>query len=191
MSALDNNNQSIPVVNGGTGAGGANTNATGIPFERETDLSTHHIIIDEGQYSKTIRFANLNSEKQFIYTKQANFKRYMGNRIDNNILSLHGARNPDEVYIDEMNRIIFIIEKKNQNTSGSKCECIQTAVNKQRNYNRRIPTYNVVYIYCLSSWFRDNCQAELDDLNEDNIPVFWGNEQNYKNDIIHFMVNYI
>ena len=178
-------------MNRGTGAGGANTNARGLSFERETDLSTHHIIIHESQYSKTIQFTNSNSEKQFIYTKQANFKYYMGNRIDNNILSLHGAKNPDEVYIDEMNRIIFIIEKKNQNTSGSKCECIQTAVNKQRNYNRRIPTYNVVYIYCLSSWHRDNCQAELDDLNEDNIPVFWGNEQNYKNDIIHFIVNYI
>ena len=191
MAALDNNNQPILVVNGGTGAGGANTNANGLPFENMTDLSTRHIVIHETQHSKTIQFANSNSVKQFIYTKQANFRRYMGNIIDNNILSLHGAKNPDEVYIDEMNRIIFIIEKKNQNTSGSKCECIQTAVNKQRNYNRRIPTYNVVYIYCLSSWFRDNCQAELDDLNDDNIPVFWGNEQNYKNDIIHFMVNYI
>lgn len=177
-------------INQGTGAGGANTNANGLPFENMTDLSTHHIIIDEGQFSKTIQFANLNSEKQFIYTKQANFRRYMGDRIDNIIRPLHGARNPDEVYIDEANHNIFIIEKKNQNTSGSKCECIQTAVNKQRNYNRRIPMYNVVYIYCLSSWFRDNCQAELDDLNEDNIPVFWGNEQNYKNDMIHFMVNY-
>lgn len=178
-------------INQGTGAGGENTNANGLPFENMTDLSTHHIIIHEGQFSKTIQFANLNSEKQFIYTKQANFRRYMGDRIDNNILALHGARNPDEVYIDEVNHNIFIIEKKNQNTSGSKCECIQTAVNKQRNYNRRIPMYNVVYIYCLSPWFRDNCQAELDDLNEDNIPVFWGNEQNYKNDMIHFMINYI
>ena len=176
-------------INRGTGAGGANTNANGIPFEEQTDLSNYHTTLQQNQYSKTIQF--LNSDTQFIYTKQKDFEKYMGNKINPAIKALHGANRPDEAYINETNKTIFIIEKKNQITSGSKCECIQTAVNKRRNLNRRIPDYHVVYMYCLSSWFRTNCEAEIEDLQEDSIPVFWGNEPTYKTDIIDFMVNYI
>lgn len=38
--------------------------------------------------------------------------------------------------------------------------------------------------------FKTNCEAEIQDLEEDPIPVFWGNEPTYKTDIIDFMVNY-
>tara|TARA_B100001758_G_scaffold246851_1_gene262995 strand:+ start:3508 stop:4059 length:552 start_codon:yes stop_codon:yes gene_type:complete len=176
-------------INRGTGAGGANTNTSGLPFEEQTDLSNYHTILEINQHSKTIKF--LNHETLFRYTKQKNFEKYMGDKINFTIKALHGSKRPDEAYINEEKKIVFIIEKKNQNTSGSKCECIQTAVNKRRNLNRRIPDYHVVYIYCLSSWFKTNCEAEIEDLQEDSIPVFWGNEDTYKTDIINFMVNYI
>ena len=175
-------------TNRGTGAGGSNTNVSGLRFEDITDLSSEFNKSIQGVDSYVIEFNG--NGRQYNYAKKAGFLRHMGDKVNKDVKSLHGAKQPDEVYVDHSNGNIFIIEKKNQNTSGSKCECIQTAVSKKRNYSRRIPTYNVVYIYCLSSWFKDNCQAELDDLEEDNIPVFWGNDENYKRDIIEFIINY-
>ena len=181
-------NIGMPLENRGTGAGGANTNASGLPFEEQTDLKTNHLVLHQSKHSTIMHFNN--SEKQYVYTKQKGFEIYMGTKINKNIKALHGAKRPDEVYIDEENKIIFMIEKKNQNTSGSKCECLQTAANKRRNLTRRIPDYKIIYMYCLSIWFKENCQAELEDLIEDNIPVFWGNDEHYKEHIIDFIVNY-
>ena len=42
----------------------------------------------------------------------------MGVKIDKNIKALHGAKRPDEVYIDEENKIIFMIEKKIKTHQG-------------------------------------------------------------------------
>ena len=89
-------------INRGTGAGGANTNANGLPFEEQTDLSNYHTILEQNQYSKTIQF--LNSETQLIYTKQKDFEKYMGNKINPAIKALHGAKRPDEAYINETNK---------------------------------------------------------------------------------------
>ena len=86
---------------------------------------------------------------------------------------------------------IFIIEKKNQNGPGSVCEKIQTSDFKKWQYSRLFPQYNIIYIYCLSDWFKTSCMAEIEYLNEKNVPVFWGNSENYKQDIINFIVNYV
>ena len=37
-------NIGMPLENRGTGAGGANTNASGLPFEEQTDLKTNHVV---------------------------------------------------------------------------------------------------------------------------------------------------
>jgi len=47
-----------------------------------------------------------------------------------------------------------------------------------------------VYIYCLSDWFKKNCKAELEYLEYKNIPVFWGNSNIYKTNIIKYIINY-
>ena len=52
------------------------------------------------------------------------------------------------------------------------------------------PSYNIVYIYCLSDWFKENCKTELEYLEYLNIPLFWGNDSNYKDNIINFIINY-
>ncbi len=90
-------------INRGTGAGGANTNTSGLPFEEQTDLSNYHTILEINQHSKTIKF--LNHETLFRYTKQKNFEKYMGDKINFTIKALHGSKRPDEAYINE--------EKKN------------------------------------------------------------------------------
>ena len=109
---------------------------------------------------------------------------------DKNITKAHGCKNPDECLIDYTNKKMFIIEKKFQNVGGSVCEKIQTPDFKIWQYNRTFPTYEIIYIYCLSDWFKENCKAELEYLKYKKISVFWGNSPSYKNDIIDFIINY-
>jgi len=82
---------------------------------------------------------------------------------------------------------VFIIEKKFQQTPGSVCEKIQTAPFKLNQYKKMFPEYNIYYIYCLSDWFKSNCIAELEYLKDEGIPVFWGNSDKYKEEIIDYI----
>ena len=175
-------------VNRGTGAGGSNTNKNGLTYETLTELNNRIKIIEEDKFSSRIYFDNNN--KIFRKTKQAKLFKCMENEMNLNIKKAHGCKNPDECYIDEQLKNIFIIEKKFQKCSGSVCEKIQTPDFKVWQYSRTFPNYNIIYIYCLSDWFKTNCVAELEYLDYKNIPYFWGSSNTYKNDIIQFMINY-
>ena len=83
-----------------------------------------------------------------------------------------------------------IIEKKFQQVPGSVCEKIQTSDFKKWHYSRLIPDYEIVYIYCLSDWFRANCKAELAYSAMINVPIFWGGDDDYKSKIIDFITSY-
>lgn len=176
------------IKNKGTGAGGSNTNKNGISYEEITDLEDKIINIEKNVFSNIIKFKN--NEKLFIKTKQSNFFKCMEYEINKNIEKAHGCKNPDECYIDKELKNIFIIEKKFQQCSGSVCEKIQTPDFKLWQYSRTLPNYNIVYIYCLSNWFKKNCIAELEYLNYKNISYFWGDSETYKEDIINFIINY-
>jgi hypothetical protein len=130
------------------------------------------------------------NEKTFIRTKKANLFKCMRDEIDINVKKAHGCKNPDECYIDKELRNIFIIEKKFQQCSGSVCEKIQTPDFKVWQYSRTFPTYNIIYIYCLSDWFKKNCIAELEYLDFKHIKYFWGSGETYKDDIISFIISY-
>ena len=114
----------------------------------------------------------------------------MENYINKNIKQGHGCKQPDECYIDEENKNIFIIETKFQQVTGSVCEKIQTPDFKLWQYKRVFPNFNVIYIYCLSEWFKFKCEAEIEYLIYKNIPIFWGSNEKYKEDIINFIINY-
>ncbi len=185
-----NTDESKNIVNKGTGAGGAKTNANGLQYEELTDLSS------EFDSEKTVKHKLFNEiffkniDKKYISTKQSNVFKYMNNKIDKSVNRGHGCKNPDECFIYEDTNTIFIIEKKFQQVGGSVCEKIQTAPFKIWAYKRTFPNYKIVYIYCLSDWFKINCKAELEYLKENNINVFWGSSSTYKQDIISFIVNY-
>ena len=181
-------NKETNIKNKGTGAGGSKTTKNGSPYEDNTELNDHYTEIQTNKHSKKIKFKG--SDNIYVTTKQSDFNKYLNDKINTDIKALHGTKRPDEAFINENDKTIFIIEKKFQQTSGSKCECIQTATNKKRNYQKRIPEYKIVYIYCLSDWFKKNCEAEIEDLIEDKIPFFWGNNPTYKDDIINFILNY-
>ena len=175
------------IQNKGTGAGGANTNANGLPYEEMTDLSNCYNKTETKKHSSKIKFPNCDNE--FITTKQSHLFKYMDTKMNKKIKKAHGCKNPDECFINEKNKCIYIIEKKFQQTSGSVCEKIQTPDFKIWQYKRTFPEYNIVYIYCLSEWFKNNCKAELEYLSEKKIPVFFGNSECYKEDIINFIIN--
>lgn len=178
------------IQNKGTGAGGSNTNKTGLSYEELTDLKNEFDIEINGTSYQKIKF-KLNYEKSFItFPKKSGLYKLLDKEINKSIDIGHGCKQPDECYLDLNNKNIFILEKKFQQCGGSVCEKLQTAVFKKDNYSDIFPTYNVVYIYCLSDWFKENCKAELKYLQKNNIPIFWGNDVNYKNNIINFIINY-
>ena len=182
------NGVDLPKLNKGTGAGGSNTNKNGLPYEKMTDLDECFTLNEVSEFSQIITFEN--SDTKFIRTKQARLFKYMHNHIDKNINKAHGCKNPDECYIDLEKKNLFIIEKKFQQVSGSVCEKIQTSDFKIWQYSRTFPGFNIVYIYCLSEWFKSNCKAEIEYLKYKKTPVYWGNSISYKEDIVNFIVNY-
>lgn len=171
----------------GTGAGGANTNKTGLSYENKTELSDHYKIIKKHKYSIEVQFNG--SSKRFNRTSKTDLFKHMEKHTNKEVEQAHGCKQPDECYINEP--YMFIIEKKFQQRSGSVCEKIQTADFKKKQYQKHFPDYKVEYIYCLSDWYKENCPAEIKYYEEEkNIPIFWGNSETYKTDIIKFMINY-
>ena len=173
------------IKNKGTGAGGSNTNKNGLSYEKLTDLDDRITILEESKIGIKIKF----DDKGCLVKTKCLFK-YMKDEINTNIEKAHGCKNPDECYIDESLKHIFIIEKKYQQCSGSVCEKIQTPDFNLWQYSRTFPKYNIIYIYCLSDWFKQNCIAELEYLDFKNIRYFWGSSETYKDDIINFIINY-
>lgn len=102
--------------------------------------------------------------------------KYMKLYTNNDVPRAHGCKIPDDSFVDEKRKIIFIIEKKSQRVGGSVCEKIQTPDFKLWQYQRTFPQFRIVYIYILSDWFRLNCKAELEYLKYKKIPFFWNIE---------------
>lgn len=169
-------------------SGGKNTNINGLSYEKLTDLTDCFERLKLDKFSEKIKFFKY--EEILIRTRQACLFKYMDNHVDKNIKKAHGCKNPDECYINEKTNTLFIIEKKFQKVSGSVCEKIQSSDFKMWQYKRTFPNFNIVYIYCLSEWFKKNCEAEIEYLTYKKIPIFWGNSDSYKENIIDFIINY-
>lgn len=170
-----------------TKSGGKNTNKNGLSYEYETNLDSEYNIVKKNLYSIEIQFRK-NPEKKFLMTSKKKFLKSV--EYDSNISKAHGCKQPDEVYIDEMSKIIFILEKKFQQCGGSVCEKIQSVNFKMYHFQKLIPDYKICYIYCLSDWFKHNCKAELEYFDHEKIPYFWGNDKNYKEKIVDFILEY-
>ena len=178
---------SIRVKNRGTGAGGKNTNANGLSHEKKVCLMSEFEIIKEEKLYNEIKFKG--SSKTFKITRKAKFRKLLKESENTKVKAAHGCKEPDECYIDDTRKIIFIFEHKFQRCSGSVCEKIQTAEFKHYNYSRRYPDYKIVYSYILSSWFVDNCESELEYLKKKCIPVFINNSDNFKSDVVRMIIN--
>ena len=147
----DDNVETVKIVNKGTGAGGANTNVNGLSYEDKTNLEPLYTVlktekIDKKTELKTIKFPNY--EISLINANKSKLYKYLKgiNEKNTTLQPAAGCKEPDEAYIDNVRKIIFIIEKKFQQTEGSVDEKIQTGPFKKFHYSQQFPNYKIHYI---------------------------------------------
>jgi len=175
--------------NKGIGAGGANTNYFGKKFEEKTNNES---ILLNNEYTKTTLSKKVNDyylsktfdDKTIIFLLQNGLKTYMKNKF--NILLF---RCPDEAYIIEYNtgkKVIKILEKKNQNVEGSVETKLWAGPSLKREYELVLgEDWEVHYGLCVSEFlqkkFNSNKKYRILNiiLNENNIDVLFGDDENY------------
>jgi len=176
------------IINKGTGAGGANTNKNGLQFEEVADLKDRYESIIRRKIGSEVKFKG--HLCTFIEVSKSALHKYM-EKIGEKNMTLKpaaGCKLPDEAYIDLEKNIVFIIEKKFQQKSGSADEKLQTGYFKQSHYKGLFPNFKIYYMYCLSDWFKRE-ESALKYLKDGGIPVFWGNSETCKEKIIEFIHN--
>lgn len=137
-----------------THGGGSKTNKNGLLFEQSTSLvsslvNSGFIVTDDEVFSNN-KFLGYTYNKHHFYSdflskKGINYEGY------NSIKWL-----PDDMFINEINKTVYIIEKKFQNSSGSVDEKLSTFQFKIYEYRKLLDpiNYKVQYIYLLSDWFK-------------------------------------
>jgi hypothetical protein len=175
-------------ANRGTGAGGSNTNVSGLYYEEQKSLDDKFQVIACKGSHKIVEFTEpLLKGVPFISGTKNQFCKYLLPDENTSICRLHGTKEPDNWFI--RNKHVYIIEMKFQRGGGSVCEKLQTARSKIRNFTRRYPSKRIHYLYVLSDWFKTSCVGELSDLREDGIPYFWGGDPEYKKNVIDYIMN--
>jgi len=180
------NQQNENIINRGTGAGGSNTNKNGLNYENQKDLSTEYSIVEKTNSHMKVVFKKY-PDKVFITGKKSQFMKYLSKQENKDVPKCHGTKQPDCWFIIGDN--VYIVELKFQQGGGSVCEKLQTYNQKLRNFQDRYPGKKIHYIYGLHEWFRSNCKAEVYYMKKDKIPHFWGDSENFKDDIISNIIN--
>lgn len=142
--------------------GGAQTNANGLKFERDTDIlvelqklpyltSEGEDIFYEGKLVASVY------EKHGLYKKFLEPQGIIGREILSKLLL------PDTAVINHKTKQVFIVEKKFQERSGSVDEKLQTGDFKLRQYRRLLEKteYEGHFLFLLNGWFERN---EYDDV---------------------------
>ena len=141
------------MIKGGTG--GANTNLTGLRFEKDTDLAGALISLgylveadevreDAGLFCLLMRKRSL---YRFLKRKGVDYLDYMSNMME-----------PDEcAYFPDSNHFL-IVEKKWQETSGSVDEKLAACDFKLRRYQRLFASIGagVTMVYLLNDYFKQD-----------------------------------
>jgi hypothetical protein len=181
------------IINKGTGAGGANTNYYGKKFEEKTNNQSR--LLDDGyiknSFTKTPKKAydyylsKIFQDKTIIFVMQTGLKIYMKNKYNIELF-----RYPDEAYIIEYNtgeKVIKILEKKEQNVSGSVETKLWSGPSLKREYELVLGNdFQVHYGFCVSEFLKKKIISNEKKyeilnkiLNENNISVLFGDDKNY------------
>lgn len=138
-----------------THGGGAKTNENGLYFEQST------LLVDSLKKSGF----TIKNTYEVYYDNEflgycINKSRFSSIFLKNNGIDYHdyNSKNwwPDDAFINEKNKTVYIIEKKFQKSSGSVDEKLATFSFKIFEYKKLLDPigYNIQYIYLLSSdWF--------------------------------------
>ena len=139
-----------------THGGGAQTNINGLKFERETSfekaLANAGYFVEDCKIYKDGMCIGMSVPKKKLYK---NFLKPMG--IDYTEYNSK-AWEPDECFINSLNRTAYIIEKKFQKVSGSVDEKLAVCDFKRWEYAKLFNSlgYEVKFLYVLNDWFKDN-----------------------------------
>ena len=183
-----------PIVNKGTGAGGANTNLNGKKFEKSTDNEsrllesgyTKHFF--EGKQKEIHGYYLIKKfeDKTITFVLQNGLKTYMKNKYNIKLF-----RNPDEAYIIEYNngkKVLKVLEKKAQNGAGSVDTKLWSAqmLKTEYQYMLRKEKFEIEYAFCVNNYLKEKMFTEekyiilytilLPDI---SVPVLFGDDTDY------------
>jgi hypothetical protein len=186
-------NTQLKIINKGTGAGGANTNFYGKQFEEITNNQKRLLDMGYTKNSFTKKPKKLNDyylsksfeDKTVVFVLQNGLKMYMKNKYNIDLF-----RCPDEAYIIEYisgRKVIKILEKKEQNVEGSVETKIWSGPSLKREYELVLgPEFEVFYGFCVNEFLKNKLISNKKKyitlntiLNENNIDVLFGNNENY------------
>lgn len=186
-------NTQLKIINKGTGAGGANTNFYGKQFEEITNNQKRLLDMGYTKHSFTKKPKKLNDyylsksfeDKTVVFVLQNGLKMYMKNKYNIDLF-----RCPDEAYIIEYisgRKVIKILEKKEQNVEGSVETKIWSGPSLKREYELVLgPEFEVFYGFCVNEFLKNKLISNKKKyitlntiLNENNIDVLFGNNENY------------
>lgn len=174
-------------VNRGTGAGGANTNASGLSFEEKTG-NQHRL--QEGGYSMVAmqgggKFSYYMEKDGVVFMMKGGLKTYMKEKY-----GVEMFREPDEAYLIKGpdGTRLKILEKKNQNTEGSVDTKLLAGPGFLEEYKWSLnrADIHVEYAFCVSSFLKEKILSDkpkwqaLRDINKKyGIAVLFGDDEDY------------
>jgi hypothetical protein len=192
INAITENTQVI-IINKGTGAGGANTNYYGKKFEEKTNNQqkllemgyTKHSFTKNPKKAYDYYLSKTTEDKTIVFVLQNGLKLYMKNKYNIDMF-----RCPDEAYIIEYTtgkKVIKIIEKKEQNVNGSVETKLWSGPSLKREYELVLGAeFTVFYGFCVSEFLKNKLISNEQKytilntiLNENNIAVLFGDDENY------------
>ena len=180
------------LLNKGTGAGGAKTNYHGKKFEEKTNnqlrLLENGYIINNFKKTSKKSFDYLSKtyeDKTIIFILQHGLKIYMKNKYNIDLF-----RCPDEAFIIEYKsgrKVIYILEKKEQHDDGSVETKLWSGPSLKREYELVLgEDFEVFYGLCVSNFLKTKLISKNQKyiilntiLNENNISVLFGDDENY------------
>lgn len=181
------------IVNRGTGAGGCNTNLFGKKFEEKTNNQIRLLKCGYTKNGFTKKQKNVYDyyisktfeDKTITFLLHNGFKSYMKHKY-----AIDVFRCPDEAYIIEYsngNHVIKILEKKEQNVSGSVETKLWASPALKREYEKVLgDKFEVSYCLCVNSYLQNLLESSnkkyviLNEiLRENKIDVLYGDDDNY------------
>jgi hypothetical protein len=176
------------MANRGTGAGGANTNASGLPFEEKT--ASQHRLQEQGYAMVAMqggKFSYYMEKDGVVFMTKGGLKTYMKEKFGVEIF-----REPDEAYLIKRpaRYVLKIIEKKNQNTDGSVDTKLLAGPGFLAEYAWSLKDattrIDVEYAFCVSNFLKEKVTSEkpkwqaLRDINKKyGIAVLFGDDEDY------------
>jgi hypothetical protein len=181
------------IINKGTGAGGANTNVTGKSFEQKTENETRLLAsgfirkqIPGCEKTKTGYYLvkETSQDRSIVYLTQGGLKAYFSHFFKKEM-----CRHPDEAYLfrNGDNYTLKILEKKNQNGSGSVDTKLLAGLGFIKEYEILLGEgFAVKYAFCISSFMKKDYVADcvkskaLREINKTyGIEVLFGEDPDY------------